>query len=243
MLPALEALFFESLISSAFSLLATDLGLKAGDLECRDEAGEYWFSKDSAALVCLLDLLLEEEDLPFFLRPGLDLILVDFKTANIVFVEGVVALLVKGTLIISLTAALVVTFGADGADGAKDAEDAKDADEEADVDVEVAVEDDFFDFFFFQNLSTFKVLYFDEKIALTPVLSKATKSKFLLLVISDFVVLVVSSSVSSSVTVLVGTDRLGSLCLTTNLGSEGSEDISSSTSSCSSRTGSDKVSL
>ena len=62
----------------------------------------------------LLDLL-DPEDFPFFLRPGLDLILVDFNTANIVFVDGVVALLVKGTLMISLTAAFVVTFGAAGA--------------------------------------------------------------------------------------------------------------------------------
>ena len=37
----LAALFLDSLASSAFSLLATDLGLKAGDLEFKEEAGEY----------------------------------------------------------------------------------------------------------------------------------------------------------------------------------------------------------
>ena len=137
-------------------------------------------------MVLLLLDLLDPEDFPFFLRPGLDLILVDFNTANIVFVDGVVALLVKGTLMISLTAAFVVTFGAAGADEEDADGGATDVDVEDEVEVDVVVNDDFFDFFFFQNLSTFKVLYFDEKIALVPVLSKATKSKLLLLLISDF---------------------------------------------------------
>ena len=185
-------------------------------------------------MVLLLDLL-DPEDLPFFLRPGLDLILVDFNTANIVFVDGVVALLVKGTLMISLTAAFVVTLGAtgaieEGADGGPP------DDDEDEVEVDIVVDVDFFDFFFFQNLSTFKVLYFDEKIALVPELSKATKSKLLLLLISDF-----DDLASTSVAVLVGTGCLASLCLTTTISSEGSEFVSSS--SCSSRIGSDRGSL
>ena len=168
----------------------------------------------------LLDLL-DPEDFPFFLRPGLDLILVDFNTANIVFVDGVVALLVKGTLMISLTAAFVVTFGANVPDDEEADEEGGAPVNDDEVEVVVVVDDDFFDFFFFQNLSTFKVLYFDENIALTPVLSKATKSKLLLLLISDF-----EDLISTSLLVLVGTGCLD--CLTTTIGSEGSEVVSSS---------------
>ena len=51
-------------------------------------------------------------DLPFFFRPGLDLILVDFNTANMVLVDGF-----NGTFAISLTAALVVTFNGIGGGG------------------------------------------------------------------------------------------------------------------------------
>ena len=111
---------------------------------------------------CCSTTLLLPLDLPFFFRPGLDLILVDFNTANMVLVDGF-----NGTFAISLTAALVVTFNGIGGGGfcglPVDDPDVDDVVVVVDVETEEVA---FLDFFFFQNLSIFKVLNLVEKMGL-----------------------------------------------------------------------------
>ena len=98
-----------------------------------------------------VSLLLVVLPFPFFFLPGLDFKHVDFNTANIVLVEGVFDDVINGMLTISFTAALVVTLGVNDSCFLA----CSSCDEDIVEDVEF-----FFDFFFFQNLSTFKFLYF-----------------------------------------------------------------------------------
>ena len=107
--------------------------------------------------------------LPFFFLPGLDLTPNDFSTASIVLVEGVVEVFINGMLAISFTAAFVVTLGARGSCCL-----AKSLVE----DTALVDEDIFFDFFFFQNLSIFRFLYFSPNMGFSSQKEKGSLTSF-----------------------------------------------------------------